>query len=112
MLLKAQSLTLVREHSFKFAAGAETHLFLVEELVATLPSWPARFRLRLDASCRSEAKTFYGASCYEVAEKAAEFVALNVSAIGLNKSTCSSQRPPMSPRQILRPLQIQESESD
>jgi hypothetical protein len=112
MLFKALSQTLVKEHSFKFAAGADTYLFVVEELVATLPSWPARFRLRLDASSRSEAKTFYGASCYEVAEKAADFVALSGSAMGLDKSAYSSQRPPMSPRQTLRPLQIQESDSD
>src|SRR5271167_5116982 len=52
MLVKALSQTLVKEHSFKFAAGSEAHLFLVEELVATLSSWPARFRLMLDASPR------------------------------------------------------------
>lgn len=112
MLLKALSQTLVKEHRFKFAVGTETHLFLVEELVATLSSWPARFRLSLDASPQSEGKTFYGASCYEVAEKAADFVAFSGSAISANKSTYSSQGPLASPRQSLQPLQIQESESD
>jgi hypothetical protein len=112
MLLKTLSQTLVKEHSFKFAVGAETHLFLVEELVAKLSSWPARFRLRLDASSRTEAKTFYGASCYEVAEKAADFVSLNGGAIGLNKSTYLPQSPPTSPQLSLQPLQIHESESD
>ena len=47
MPLKAMKLTLVKEHSFKFTVGSETHLFLVEELVAKLSSWPERFRLRL-----------------------------------------------------------------
>lgn len=112
MLQKALSQTLVKEHSFKFAVGAETHLFLVEELVAKLSSWPAKFRLRLRASPRSEGKTFYGASCYEVAERAADFVALSGGAAGLSKSTHSPQNPQTPARQTLRPLQIQESESD
>jgi hypothetical protein len=112
MLLKALSQTLVKEHSFKFAVGAETHLFLVEELVAKLSSWPARFRVRLGASRQSEGKTFYGANSYEVAEKAADFIALSGSSAGLSKSTHSPQSPPTSARQALRPLQIQESESD
>ncbi|HKN76178.1 MAG TPA: hypothetical protein VJW94_13455 [Candidatus Acidoferrum sp.] len=112
MLLKALSQTLVKEHHFKFTVGAETHLFLVEELVAKLSNWPARFRLRLDAFHGSEAKTFYGASCYEVAEKAADFLALSGSSQGIIKTTHSPQNPPASPRQTLRPLQIQESESD
>ena len=112
MLLKALTQTLVKEHSFKFAVGTETHLFLVEELVAKLSSWPARFRLRLDASLRSEARTFYRTSCYEVAEKAADFVAFSGSVMGMNKSTYSSQSLQASPRPSLQPLQIQESESD
>jgi hypothetical protein len=112
MLLKALSQTLVKEHNFKFAVGAETHLFLVEELVAKLSSWPARFRVRLNVSPQSEGKTFYGASCYEVAEKAADFVAFSGSAASTTKSTHSSQSPSASPRQSLQPLQIQESESD
>lgn len=111
MLLKALSQTLVKEHSFKFAAGAETHLFLVEELVAKLSSWPARFRPKLGASPCSEGKTFYGASCYEVAEKAADFVALSGGGVGFSKSTHSSQSPPTSARQTLQPLQVQESDS-
>jgi hypothetical protein len=112
MPLKALSQTLVKEHSFKFAVGAETYLFLVEELVAKLSSWPARFRLRLGASPRSEGKIFYGASCYEVAEKAADHVALRGGAAGLSKSTHSPQNPATSARQTLQSLQIQEWESD
>jgi hypothetical protein len=112
MLLKALSQTLVKEHSFKFTVGAETHLLVVEEVVAKLSSWPARFRLRLDASSRSEAKTFYGATCYEVAGKAADFVALCGVTPAMNKTNHSSQNPPAPPLQILQPLQIQELESD
>jgi hypothetical protein len=112
MLLKALSQTLVKEHSFKFTVGAEAHLFVVEEVVAKLSSWPSKFRLRLDASSRSEAKTFYGDTCYEVAGKAADYVALGGSTPSINKTNHSSQNLPAPPIQILQPLQIQESESD
>lgn len=112
MLLKALSQTLVKEHYFKFTAGAETHMFLVEELVAKFSSWPARFRLRLDASSRSETKTFYGESCYDVAEKAADFLALSGGSASPNKTTFSSPNSTSPPRPTLQPLQIQESESD
>jgi hypothetical protein len=112
MLLKALSQTLVKEHSFAFTVGSETHLFVVEELIAKLLSWPARFRLRLDAAAGSESKTIYGVSCYEVAEKAADLVAANGGTAGIYKTSYSSQNPPASPRQMLQPLQIQESETD
>jgi hypothetical protein len=112
MLLKALSQALVKEHRFKFTVGAETHSFLVEEMVAKLSSWPARFRLRLEASSRSEAKTFYGATCYEVAAKAADFVALGGGAPSVNKTTYSPQNLPTPPSRFLQPLQIQEPESD
>jgi hypothetical protein len=112
MLLKALSQTLVKEHSFKFTVGAETHVFVVEELVAKLSNWPARFRLRLEASSRSKPRTIYGASCYEVAEQAADFVALSGGSAGMNRTTYSSQNSPTPPHQTLQSLQIQESETD
>jgi hypothetical protein len=112
MLLKALSQTLVKEHYFKFTVGAETHLLVVEEVVAKLSSWPARFRWRLDASSRSEAKTFYGDTPYEVAKKAADFLALGGITPSVNKTNHSSQNLPAPPTQILQPLQIQEPESD
>jgi hypothetical protein len=112
MPLKAMKLTLVKEHSFKFTVGSETHLFLVEELVAKLSSWPERFRLRLDASSRSEAKTFYGENCYQVAEKAADFLTLGDSSAAAIKTRSSLLNPSPPPRPTLQPLQIQESESD
>jgi hypothetical protein len=68
---------LFKEHRFKFLVGTEKHLFLVQELLGELAGWPQRFRLKLPASLHSEVKTFYGASCYEVAEKAADFIASN-----------------------------------
>jgi hypothetical protein len=112
MLLKALSQTLVKEHIFKFTVGTDTHLFVVEEVVAKLSSWPAKFRLRLEASSRSEAKTIYGDSSYEVARKAADFVALGGVPPAMNKTKHSSQNLPAPPIQILQALQIQESESD
>jgi hypothetical protein len=112
MLLKALSQTLVKENIFKFTVGAETHLFVIEELVAKLSSWPAKFRLRLDASPRCEAKTFYGDTSYEVARNADDFVALGGITPSMNRTNHSSQNLPAPPIQILQPLQIQESESD
>jgi len=83
---------LLKEHRFKVVAGTETHLFTVEELVTGLAGWADKFRLRLPATSSSEARTFYGASCYETAEKAAAFLAKNV-------ATDWSQRPSDSRRQ-------------
>ena len=112
MPLKAMKLKLVKEHIFKFTVGDETHLFVVEELVAKLSSWPERFRLRLGASSRSEAKTFYGENSYQVAEKAADFLALGSSSAAAIKTTYSLMNQSPHPRPTLQPLQIQESESD
>jgi hypothetical protein len=103
---------LVKEHDFRFTIGAETHLFVVEELVAILPSWPERFRLRLAASADCESKIFYGASAQEAARKAADFVSGCESKKRTDKSAYSSLSRPSPPRQILLPQQIQESESD
>src|SRR5271154_2902707 len=101
MLLKALSQTLVKEHSFKFTVGTETHMFVVEELIAKLSNWPARFRLRFEAPSRSESKTIYGASCYEVAEKAADFVALSGGPAGMKKTPYSAQNLSRPPHQTL-----------
>jgi hypothetical protein len=103
---------LVREHNFRFTVGAETHLFVIEELVAMLPSWPERFRLRLAASADCEIKMFYGASAEEAARKAADFVSGCGSKERADKTAYSSTGRPSPPRQILLPQQIQESESD
>jgi|HubBroStandDraft_6_1064221.scaffolds.fasta_scaffold39889_3 hypothetical protein len=103
---------LLREHRFKFFVGAEDYVFRVEELVTGTSSWPDRCRLRLPASARTEAKTFYGASCVEVAEKAAGFIASHSGRLGKNTATHLSQGPPASPHQPPRPLQLQVSEND
>src|SRR6266849_4094359 len=92
---------LLKEHRFMFFAGAHTHLFRIEELVRGLVVWHHRFRLKLPASSRSNAKTFYGASCYEVAQNAADFIACNSGQAGKHRATQLSQGPPASPRQTL-----------
>jgi hypothetical protein len=66
---------LLKEHRFTCFAGAEIHMFTVEELVGGLAFWPQRFRLKLPANSRSEAKTIYGADCEEVAQAAADVLA-------------------------------------
>jgi hypothetical protein len=65
---------LLKEHRFTFFAGGEIHLFRIEEMVSGLAIWPQRFRLKLPASARSEAKTIYASSCDEVAQKAADIL--------------------------------------
>jgi hypothetical protein len=92
---------LLREHRFKFVAGT-THIFTIEEIVRGMAVWPHKFRLRLPASSNSEAKTFYGTSCYEVAEKAAEFMAGNLGQPGMHRSTHQQKGPPDSPPQDLQ----------
>jgi hypothetical protein len=68
---------LLKEHRFTFVAGTETLLFRIEELIKGPTTWPHRFKLTLPASFHSEAKTFYGQSCYETNQL------LSVSALAL-----------------------------
>jgi hypothetical protein len=68
---------LLKEHRFKFVAGVCTHVFNIEEMVSGMAVWPHKFRLKIPASSNCEARTLYGKSCDEVAEKAAEFMAHN-----------------------------------
>jgi hypothetical protein len=103
---------LLREHRFKFFARNEEYIFKVDELVAGIAAWPYRFRLQLPGSTRAEAKTFYGPSCEEVAEKAADFVASCSGQSEKNTAAQSSQGPPSLPRQAPRPLLLQVSEND
>jgi|HubBroStandDraft_2_1064218.scaffolds.fasta_scaffold53281_3 hypothetical protein len=112
MLLSDMSLMLVKDHRFKVFVGNETHLFVVEELVTGLAAWPSKFRLKLHASPRSEAKTFYGASCHEVAEKVADYIARNSGHAGVPRTSHSSQSPPFSPHQMQQSIQMSDSESD
>jgi hypothetical protein len=67
---------LLKEHQFRFSPEAEATLFRVEELVVSIVGSPDRFRLKLPASSWADARTLYGASCHEAAEKAANFLFL------------------------------------
>ena len=100
---------LLKEHRYTFFAGAEVHLFRIEELVRGMAVWPHRFRLRLPSSSGSEVKTIYGASCYEVAQKAADLIAATTGWSGVPQATNLSAGPPGSPPQA---LQILQQESD
>lgn len=97
---------LLREHRYLFAAGSTTHIFRIEELIRGLELWPHRFRLKISASSRWEAQTFYGASCQEAAEKAADFLAACLGEYGPSAMKRRSIRPRVN---ALKPLQIQES---
>jgi hypothetical protein len=103
---------LLREHRFNFFARTEEFVFRVDELVDGIAGWPDRFRLRLPASPHTVAKTFYGASCEEVAGKAADYVASCLGSLGKNMTTHETQAPPSPPRQYPRPLLLQTSEND
>lgn len=63
---------LLKEHRFTFFAAGEIHLLRIEEMVSGLAIWPQKFRLKLPASAHSQARTIYGSSCNEVAQKAAD----------------------------------------
>ena len=98
---------LLREHRFRLIVGTETHLLKIEEMVKGLALWPNKFRLRVPASSRWEAKTFYGASCYEAAEMAAEFMAAAAGRAEISKTSALPQRKQASPP---RALMIQETD--
>lgn len=66
--------TLIREHRYVLSLGLDTHVLRVEELIAGPISWPRKFRIRLPASMRSEAKTFYGTTGNQVARKITAFL--------------------------------------
>ena len=100
---------LLREHRFTFFAGTEVHLFRVEELVRGMTVWPHRFRLRLPAAAGSEVKTIYGASCYEVAQQAADLIAAETGWSGVPGATYLSNGPSA---ETPRALQILQLESD
>jgi|GEM_PF-3591809 hypothetical protein len=115
MPLNETSLILVKEHRFKCVVGRKMHLFVVEELVEGPADWLDKFRLRFCASARSKIATIFGAGCYEVAEKAAQYVvgiARRPSHAGISRTNRPSQGPPLPSRQTLQTLQVQESESD
>jgi hypothetical protein len=96
---------LFKEHLFKYGGGAETHLFTIEEWVRGLAVWPRRFRIRLPASPSCEAKTFYGATCYEAAEKAATFLAGKSNQSETGRASHLSRRSPASPPRQTQQIQ-------
>jgi hypothetical protein len=96
---------LLREHRFTFFAGTEVHLFRVEELVRGMTVWPHRFRLRVPGSSGSLTKTIYGASCYEVAQRAADVISSDSGWSGMPGATHLSEGPP-APLLTLQILQL------
>jgi hypothetical protein len=74
---------LLNQYQFTFLAGADTQVFLIEELVWGLVGWPHRCRLRLPATCEWEAQTFYGRTCLEVAEQVTRFLKTHYAGRGM-----------------------------
>jgi len=65
---------LIREERYVFQLGTEEHILRVEELIRGVERWPDRCRIRLAASHRRKAKTFYSATPREVVELATEYL--------------------------------------
>jgi len=65
---------LLNEYQFTFLAGPTTQVFRIEELVWGIVGWPQRCRLKLPTTSDWEARTFYGRTCLEVADKVTHFL--------------------------------------
>jgi hypothetical protein len=73
--------TLIKEERYICYLGMEQHVLRVEELISSSEQWPEPFRVRLAASHRREAKTIYGSTTVEAAERAVSFISLSDSAL-------------------------------
>jgi len=71
--------SLMREERFVFQFGTEEHVLRVQEMLWGPEGWPGPCRILVPASHRREARSFYGATPREVAEKAADYLAGSVS---------------------------------
>lgn len=60
---------LLKEHRYLVQIGSHTQIFSVHELISGNAGWGDRFRLQIPADSHGEARTVYGASAGEVAEK-------------------------------------------
>ena len=67
--------TLLREERYILRSGNQEHVLRVQELISGSEAWIERFRVQLSASNLRAAKTIYGSTGREVAEKAAAYLA-------------------------------------
>jgi hypothetical protein len=65
---------LIKEERYIFSVGTEEHVLRVQELVWGSTAWPEKFRIRLPASYRRDAKRFYGTTAGDAVERATEYL--------------------------------------
>jgi hypothetical protein len=69
--------TLIKEERYICYLDLEPHVLRIEELIIGSEQWPERFRIRLAASHSREAKTIYGSTAAEAAERAAAYLSIS-----------------------------------
>jgi phenylacetate-coenzyme A ligase PaaK-like adenylate-forming protein len=73
--------TLIKEERYIYYLGMEPQVLRVEELISGSEQWPERFRALLAASHTREAKTIYGSTARETAERAVVYLSVSPSAL-------------------------------
>jgi len=68
--------TMIREDKYILYVGTEEYVLPVQELLSGLEPWPEKFRALLPASREWTARTVYGSSGREAAERAMEYLTL------------------------------------
>lgn len=66
--------TLVKEHRYIAYTHVDTLVLRIEEFVSGPVRWPDQYRLKMPATADRPAKTFYGSTSHEVAEKGGQFI--------------------------------------
>jgi hypothetical protein len=72
---------LIKQERFICYLGMEQQVLRVDELISGSEQWPERFRSLLAASHTREAKTIYGSTAREAAERAVVYLSLSPSAL-------------------------------
>jgi len=70
----SQMFTLVRHHRYEIKIGSESQILRIEELVSGPDVWGGTYRLVLLVGDGKTAKTIYGATADEVANRAVELM--------------------------------------
>lgn len=70
---------LIKEERYMFYLGMEQQVLRVKELISGSEQWPERFRALLATSRTREAKTIYGSTAREAAERAVVYLSVSPS---------------------------------
>jgi len=66
--------TILKEHRYIVRIRDGEHVLRIQELISGTEEWPERIRVQLPASIHYRARTIYGITEKEVAEKAAAYL--------------------------------------